>query len=408
MIQLLMSFQLGIVLHQEDRRQSGTIFSPLQEHLLNYYYAESLFQAKDFKRAEERYLKCLEVRKASVSTSRRKTSTSSPLDFVPEADVKYQIHLCRVERKDVSQAILVLEEIPVKQRNGRVNSALGRLYRKERVMVKSVAAYKEVVRENPLALDAMMQLVQMGVGPFEVCNTHPLFDWIPSWLQSQAALHSSRPRIAVDEIRKLLSRYDLQDNPSLLADLGRAFYYDGDVKKAITVFKGLFKKHPDSTHALDSFAACLYMANESKTLEEVCTRFISRCESGEESPEPWIALGYLSFMNNKKDLKSLHFTQKACLASGNSTEAVLLKSRILSETKSPADAISCLIETSQVDSHRFEVVKTLAELNLAENKRAIAMTIAKEAVKTFGATPRTLTVGFLLPLLLPFLPLLEI
>lgn len=349
-------------------------------------------------------MKSLEVRKASVSTSRRKTSTSSSLDFVPEGDLRYQIHLCRVGRKDVSQAILVLEEIPVKQRSGRVNSALGRLYRKERVMVKAVAAYKEVIRENPLALEAMTQLVQMGVGPFEVCNiAHPVFDWIPSWLQAQAALHSCRPRIAVDELRKLLSRHELQDNSSLLADLGRALYYDGDVKKAITVFKGLFRKYPDSTHALDSFAACLYMANEPKTLEEVCTKLISRCESGEEAPEPWIALGYLSFMNNKKDLKSLHFTQKACLASENSTEAVLLKSRILSETKSPADAISCLIETSQVDSHRFEVVKTLAELNLTENKRAIALTIAKEAVKTFGATPRTLTVGFL-----PLLPLLRV
>ena len=341
-------------------------------------------------------MKSLELRKANVTTSRRKTSTSSPLDFVSDADLKYQIHLCRLERKDVSQAILILEDIPIKQRSARVNTALGRLYRKERVMVKSVAAYKEVIRDNPLALEAMIQLVQMGVGPFEVCNiAHPVFDWIPSWLQAQAALHSCKPRIAVDELRKLLTRYELQDNSSLMADLGRALYYDGDVKKAITVFKGLFKKYPDSTQALDCFAACLYMANEPKTLEEMCTKLISRCESGEEAPEPWIALGYLSFMNNKKDLKSLHFTQKACLASENSTEAVLLKSRILSETKSPADAISCLIETSQVDSHRFEVVKTLAELNLAENKRAIAMTIAKEAVKTFGATPRTLTVRFL-------------
>lgn len=381
-------------MYQEEQRQHEPALSPLQNHLLYYYYAESLFQARDYVRAEEMYIKSLELRKANVTSGRRKTSTSSLHDFVSDLDIRFQIHLCRLERKDVSQAILALDDIPFKQRNSRIHAALGQLYQKERMTVKAIACFKEVVRENPLALQAMVQLVKMGVSPHDVKNlAHPILDWIPPFLQAQAALHSWKPRIAVDELKALLMRSDLRENFTLSSDLGRAFYYDGDVKKAISVFRSLFKKYPNAVDGLDCFAACLYHANEVKILEEYCTRLIPRCESGESAPEPWVALGYLSFMNNKKDNKSLHFTQKACIASDNGTEAVLLKSRIIAENKSTAEAISCLIEASQVESYRFEVVKTLAELNLAENKRAIAMTIVKEAVKSFGATPRALTVS---------------
>lgn len=385
--------QLGIVLHQEDHRQHGSVFSPLQEHLLNFYFAESLYHSKEYKHAEERYLKSLEFKKVNV-TSRRKTSTSSHLDFILEADIKYQIHLCRLERKEISQAILILEEIPTKQRTSKVHSSLGHLYRSERQLTKSISSFKEVVRDNPLALGAMKELMKMGVSPHDIKSlAHPAFDWIYSWLQGQAALYSYRPKIAVEEFKKLLARSDLQDTCSIMADLGRAFYYDGDVKKAISVFKTMLKKHPDSIEGFDCFAACLYTANEPKILEEICTKLIPRCEVGESAPEPWVALGYLSFMNNKKDVKSLHFTQKACIASDNGTEAILLKARIIAETKSATEAISCLIEASQIEPYRFEVVKTLTELNLSENKRAMAMTIAKETIKSFGATPRALTVS---------------
>ena len=83
-------------------------------------------------------------------------------------DVKFQLHLCYVHHKQFGQATGILESIPAKQRTVKVNMALGRLYQQCGTERPAITAYKEVLRECPLAMEAAQALLQMGVKGTEV------------------------------------------------------------------------------------------------------------------------------------------------------------------------------------------------------------------------------------------------
>jgi hypothetical protein len=62
------------------------------------------------------------------------------------ADIKYQIHVCHVNLKQNHQAIVVLQSIPGKLRNAKINMALAKLYQQGGMERSAITAYKEVLR----------------------------------------------------------------------------------------------------------------------------------------------------------------------------------------------------------------------------------------------------------------------
>lgn len=67
-------------------------------------------------------------------------------------DIKYQIHLCHVGLKQSHQAITVLQSIPGKQRNAKINMALARLYQQGGMERSAITSYKEVLRVRNLLI----------------------------------------------------------------------------------------------------------------------------------------------------------------------------------------------------------------------------------------------------------------
>lgn len=105
----------------------------------------------------------------------------------------------------------------------------------------------------------------------------------------------------------------------------------GEHKKALALFKRVYSADPLFLRGMDVYAACLSKELLVKDLETLATKLIPLLESGECQPEPWIVLAYYSYLTNKKESKALYFTQKACLLSSNSVEALLLKGKIMAE-----------------------------------------------------------------------------
>jgi anaphase-promoting complex subunit 7 len=62
------------------------------------------------------------------------------------ADIKYQIHVCHVNLKQNHQAIVVLQSIPGKLRNAKINMALAKLYQQGGMERSAITSYKEVLR----------------------------------------------------------------------------------------------------------------------------------------------------------------------------------------------------------------------------------------------------------------------
>jgi len=61
-------------------------------------------------------------------------------------DIKYQIHVCHVNLKQNHQAIVVLQSIPGKLRNAKINMALAKLYQQGGMERSAITSYKEVLR----------------------------------------------------------------------------------------------------------------------------------------------------------------------------------------------------------------------------------------------------------------------
>ena len=66
------------------------------------------------------------------------------------------------------QAVNLLQNIPPKQRDKRIYNALGTLYLQSGVENPACAAFKEVIKECPLALDAVVSLLRLGVSAKEI------------------------------------------------------------------------------------------------------------------------------------------------------------------------------------------------------------------------------------------------
>lgn len=78
-------------------------------------------------------------------------------------DIRYQMHICHISLKQPVQALLVLQGIPAKLRSVKVNMALGKLYVMNGLERPAISAFKEVLRECPLALEAIQSLIKLGI-----------------------------------------------------------------------------------------------------------------------------------------------------------------------------------------------------------------------------------------------------
>ena len=147
-------------------------------------------------------------------------------------------------------AVNVLQSIVAKQRPVKVSMALGRLYQQIGMERPAVAAYREVVRECPLALEAVRALLQLGVKAREVeelageaqAQLLPSrqVDWLGGWIAGQAALHSRDYPRAVQELRQLEEGGQegglvLRGSVTVLVDQGLAHHWAGQGEEAVAV-----------------------------------------------------------------------------------------------------------------------------------------------------------------------------
>ncbi|RWS28892.1 Anaphase-promoting complex subunit 7-like protein [Leptotrombidium deliense] len=370
--------------------------SSLQQFQVYVFFADSLFYEKHYFKAENIYRKALDVRK-SLYKNRKKSQTCLS-EVGNEVELKYQLYMCAINQQDLTKSLIALESIPVKQRTAKINIALGDLYMRNKSDNNAISCFREVLKENPLSLRIITNLIKLGMKTNEIINivmgssVASSIDWLPIWIRAKSLLYSSEVSQSVTLFQELLDKPSFKENPEIMSCLGQALYYSGEYKKAISVFKKVYSNEHYSYNGLDIYGSCLAKENQLKELEVLANKFLPICETGEKSPEPWIVLAYYSFLANKKEAKSaIYFSQKACVLSGNSTESLLLKGSILMEGRNHSEAVGYFSDALHNSPYSFEALKCLAEAYLADNRKTQAVSIANQAFRHIGQTPRTLT-----------------
>ncbi|MED6268996.1 Anaphase promoting complex subunit 7 [Characodon lateralis] len=138
------------------------LFSPAQKYQLLVYHADAIFHDKEYRNAACKYSMALQQKKVLNKTSKVRTSTGGAAANIQaqslpsEIEVKYKIAECYTILKLDKDAIAVLDGIPSRQRTPKINMMLANLYRKAGQERSAVTSYKEVLRQCPLALDAII------------------------------------------------------------------------------------------------------------------------------------------------------------------------------------------------------------------------------------------------------------
>jgi anaphase-promoting complex subunit 7 len=196
--------------------------------------------------------------------------------------------------------------------------ALGEIYKLNK-NPSAVNCFKEVLKESPFALKAILNLIKMDVKVSDITAivspaiaSIPSMNWLNSWIRAQSYMNSAQISTAITLLRQLYENSQFKDNVEIMISLGEALYYNGDYKKAIPLFRRAYATDSINLRGLDFYAAALTKENQLKELENLANQMIPRCETCESAPEPWIVLSYYCYLSKteKKEQKAIFFAQK--------------------------------------------------------------------------------------------------
>ncbi|XP_019638090.1 PREDICTED: anaphase-promoting complex subunit 7-like [Branchiostoma belcheri] len=389
-LKILASMLLTMTDHSTD------MFSPMCKYQLQAYFADSLYETLEYKRAEAMYRKALQQRKAASKNNRAKTSSSTPpQQWQPsEVELKYKIYQCHMHLKESRDAMSILESVPAKQRTAKVNMALGKLYQKAGMERSAISCFKEVLRQCPLSLEAILCLLALGVKVAEVAGMTMAgvqglqnSEWLSSWIKGHAYLSTKDYSRAINTFNTLDKKTLLRDNLEVLGALGDSFYKANDYKNAIAKFERIHMLDPYLLKGMDLYASLLAKENKADELQQLGTALF---QVSDRQPEPWITLGYHCACV-KRHTRAIYFAAKAYQLNQESVQALLLKGSTLQQIEKTQEAILHYREVMRMVPDRLESYEGLVECYLSNGRNREAVSVALNACKTLGYTPSTLT-----------------
>ncbi|XP_071946347.1 anaphase-promoting complex subunit 7-like [Antedon mediterranea] len=377
--------------------QNTELLTPSEKYQVLVYYAGSLYEEEEYKRAEAYYRRAFHLKK---SLNRCKGKSSQPLSsseagLPTDLDIKYRLYQCNYKLKNFSEAKAVLESIPAKQRSAKVNLALAKLYQRTGTERSAATAFKEVLRQCPLALEAAQGLLALGVKGAEVesltinsFNITQSVDWLNFWVRGHAFGAAKEYSKAIATFKNLETTSVLKENINVLSSLAEYHFLSGDMKNAIIIYSRVHSLEPLFLKGMDIYASILAAKKEVKQLQNLSTDLISVTE---KSPESWIAMGYYCAASGNKATRAVYFAQRAFQLDQRNVQALLLKGSVLKEIGKTQDALLHYREAVRLAPNRFEAHKGVVECLMKAGRIREAITTATNTCKVLGNTARCIT-----------------
>lgn len=139
--------------------------------MLQIYCANSHFHRKQYRKAEQLYRIALVARKAiGKSKTPMAMNFENIVETFPEHEIRYKIALCLEHLNEMSEALGALNSISNRQRNLKINMMIGKLSMQLGKCQNAESAFKAVVREGPMNLEAMKALLTLKTPEIEISN----------------------------------------------------------------------------------------------------------------------------------------------------------------------------------------------------------------------------------------------
>uniref|UniRef100_A0A182QU82 Uncharacterized protein n=1 Tax=Anopheles farauti TaxID=69004 RepID=A0A182QU82_9DIPT len=374
-----------------------------QEHFGTLvYYAESLFHERRFREAETIYRQALQLKRLLAKNKSPNCKTTAPgpgpgpgpVDLQSEVELKYKTARCLIEMRCYRDAIVLLQSLGLKQRTPKINMLLSKLCHNHGHERSAIGTYKEVLKECPLAFEAIEGLLTLGVKGIEVNSmivdatiAPQCSEWMSSWIKAHANIQARKYTEAIQTLRSIEANTCLRNYHQLLVLIGECYYYNGEYEQAYITLKRAHAMQPHSKNGLQILA--ILMAKNKKIAELEKLIMPTPALLNEYTSEMWFVMGQYLFATGKYE-KAVYFVQKACFLNSRNVEALVLKAEVLFQVKKYQQGIAHLRYGQQFAPYRYEIHKALVDNYLNMGRYREAQVQALKAVKMLGEMARTL------------------
>lgn len=152
---------------QNDRN----VATPEMEYQVLLFSGNAYYHERNFRAASKQYEAALLMRKTMLRVKNTQlVSIEITCEQFAELETRYRLAKCYRELDEDHKAITILQALPLKSRTPKVNMLLAELWQYGQNVdnVEAIAAYKEVLGDCPMALNAIEELLMLGVDGIEV------------------------------------------------------------------------------------------------------------------------------------------------------------------------------------------------------------------------------------------------
>lgn len=286
--------------------------SPIVLSDLHEYYGDVLFIKEYYARAIQQFQQAMTYRKANAKSFR----SNNLIHTSEEASLSYKQAKCYLKMKDSSTALRELEVIPTRLRSPQINLCLGKLYRQSHLTKQAIVAYREVLKEAPLAIEAIEALAALGETAHETtglvcdaCRERPVEEVTSSgWLNDIINWHSNRRNCEFEKndaaMRKLFVAFPR--SVYLLTQLGCAAVDAGKYDDATIFYKQIRRLDNLSMESMDRFALMLHTNGDVAELAQLAS---DAFQASTNVPVGWIIAALYTDLENQQE-KSMGFLEK--------------------------------------------------------------------------------------------------
>lgn len=155
---------------QANYEKDRSVLIPEQYFLLQIYLAQSYQNRKQYRKAAKHYKNSLPIRKSIVKSKNPiAPNYESLIEKYPDVEIRYQMALCHEAVNEFTEALNSINAgISNRQRSITINMMIGKYSIQLGKCANAATAYESVVRECPLALDAIKELLVLGYSDVEI------------------------------------------------------------------------------------------------------------------------------------------------------------------------------------------------------------------------------------------------
>ncbi|XP_017116379.1 anaphase-promoting complex subunit 7 [Drosophila elegans] len=323
-----------------------------------------------------------------------------------EVELRRRAAKCYREIGNPGMALATLLEVPVKSRTPRINLMLARLNHHGPGpgcpnRAEALHAYKEVVRECPMALPMIQALLELKVDGNEVnslvmhaatVHENGNIDWLSTWIKALAQMFDCQHLDAARTFQRLHDSTRLHGNEILMVALGRCLYYHGHYSQAEQLFATTVYGHPDNLEAIGLLAVVRGQDGGpgGQSRQDMDRLYAQVTRERRYSADHWFIHAHAMYDAEKFE-QGLSFVKQCLESEPRHQEALILRGRLLIATEQHKAAAEAFRLVQTVAPYRFEIYRELYRSYLAQKRFKEAQAICNWTLRTFQNSARALT-----------------